>query len=99
MRGKSFRNQGSEEIIKHLAHFLDSDTKYNLFIDPLEVYFSIVKSHEPSKKRSAKRVKIRQGQKSLSKGQRKRISTKKTTRPKIRTVKKYRTVPLKGVTY
>ncbi|MFH0860464.1 MAG: hypothetical protein V1921_04635 [Candidatus Altiarchaeota archaeon] len=99
MSGKFFRNQTSEEIIKHLAHFLGCDSKYDLFIDPLGVYFRIVESHRTGGGPSHKRELMRQRREGMTRGERKRIGSRKMTRPKIRSVKKYRTVNLKGRDY
>lgn len=99
MKCAKFRNQTPEEIIKHLAHLLTNDTKYNLTVDPLRVYFTIAESTRAGRKRSDKRRRIREFQSGLSKGRRKQIGTKKRTRPKIRSVKKFRTVELKGRVY
>ncbi len=42
---------------------------------------------------------MRAAQRNLSKGQKKHMATKKTTRPKIRRIKRGRTVNLKGQVY
>ena len=98
MPGKKFGNQTVDQILKHLMNLLDPATKYTLSADPLNVHFTI-KEAMGKKPRSDKRKKLRAAQKNLSTGQKKHMATKKTTRPKIRTIKKGRTVNLKGQVY
>ena len=100
MKAKKFRNQTSEQILKHLANLLSGDNKYNLFVDPLGIYFTIKESVRTGGDKNAKKRADRRGaQEGLSKGRRKKVGTSKRTRPKIRSVKKFRTVPLKGQVY
>ncbi len=99
MASKKFNNQGKSQILKHLEHLLNSSASYNLFVDPLGIYLEIKESLGKRKKMSVKREKLKSESNHLSKGKRKRISTNKRTRPKIRTVKKGRTVKLKGIVY
>ncbi|RLI89156.1 MAG: hypothetical protein DRO62_02230 [Candidatus Altiarchaeales archaeon] len=99
MRGKRFSNQSQEQIISHLYHFLNENTRYNLSIDPLGIRFVITESTKKKKKPSEKRKLILGEQRNMSKRQRRLSNTKKRVRPKIRTVKKGRTVPLKGRVY
>ncbi len=98
MPKKRFGNQTVDQILKHLLNLLDSGLRYDLSVDPLNVHF-IIKEAMGKKHRSEKRKMLRAAQKNLSRGRRKHISTKKTTRPKIRTIKKGRTVNLKGQIY
>jgi len=98
-RGKRFSNQTAEEIIRHIRHFLSGQNTYNLSIDPLCIHFTINESTRPPKKVSDKRRLLREEHKDLSKGKRRLAGTKKRTKPKIRTVKKGRTVSLKGQVY
>ena len=100
MSKKQFSNQTPEQIISHLSHFMDNNLKYNLFIDPLGIRLVIKEStrkngNTPSKKRAQ----IKKEQENMSKRQKRISNTKKRTRPKIRTVKKGRTVELKGRVY
>jgi hypothetical protein len=99
MRGKRFSNQSQEQIISHLNRFLNEDTEYNLSMDPLGIKFVITESTKVNRKPSEKRKQIREEHKNMSKRHRKLFSTKKRTRPKIRSVKKGRTVELKGRIY
>lgn len=100
MKAKRFRNQTPEQVLKHLKKLLSDDNKYNLIVDPLGVYYTITESTRTGGRRDArKRQEIRRLQEGLSRGGRKRAGTRKRTSPKIRSVKKYRTVPLKGVAY
>ncbi|MBU4267138.1 MAG: hypothetical protein L6243_04185 [Candidatus Altiarchaeales archaeon] len=98
MPGKKFGNQTVDQILKHLINLLDPTAKYTLSVDPLNVHFTIREAFGKAP-RSEKRNKLRAAQKNLSTGQKKHIATKKTTRPKIRTIKKGRTVNLKGQVY
>jgi len=98
MPKKKFGNQTVDQILKHLLNLLDSGARYDLSVDPLNVNFTI-KEAMGKKPRSEKRNRLRAAQKSLSKGRKKHMATKKTTRPKIRTIKKGRTVNLKGQVY
>lgn len=101
MGPRRFSNQTVEQILKHLGNFLDVTSAYDLQIDPLGIYFSIREStrHRRSKGRSEKREKIRGQQDCMTKRERKLSNTKKRTQPKIRSVKKGRTVTLKGRVY
>jgi hypothetical protein len=102
MCGKRFSNQSADQVVKHLINLLNAEVKYNLSCDPLYVHFTIneaVGGARGGKGKSEKRLKVRAEQKNLSKGKRKHLGTKKTTRPKIRSIKKGRTVALKGRVY
>ncbi|MFC2154038.1 hypothetical protein ACFLRC_00965 [Candidatus Altiarchaeota archaeon] len=98
---KRFSNQTPDQIIKHLSNLLSTDTSYSLRVDPLGVYFEIKESRGGRKKKklSDKRAKIKSEQGKMSPRQRKLSNTKKRINPKIRSVKKGRTVTLKGRTY
>ncbi|MBD3388139.1 MAG: hypothetical protein GF416_03745 [Candidatus Altiarchaeales archaeon] len=97
--GKRFSNQKKEEILKHLSHLLDTNTLYHLKADPLSVYFEIRESRRPQKRESEKRKRLKEETKHLSKKKRRLSGTRKRIKPKIRSVKKGRTVNLKGVSY
>ena len=97
--GKRYTNQGKKAILKHLEGLLSPKKTYNLCADPLGIYFEIRESTRQKKQRSEKMRKIISENKHLSKGKRKQLGTKKRIRPKIRSVKKGRTVNLKGVSY
>ena len=98
MPKKKFGNQTVDQILKHLLNLLDPEAKYTLSVDPLNVHFTI-REVMGKKPRSEKRNRLRAAQRNLSKGRKKHMATKKTTRPKIRTIKKGRTVNLKGQVY
>lgn len=102
-KGKKFSNQTPEQVISHLCHLLGYDTKYDLSVDPFGVYFVIRECSRQSrgskKQGSDKRDRIRGEHSSMKPRQIKLSNTKKRINPKIRSVKKGRTVPLKGVTY
>ncbi|MFH1788056.1 MAG: hypothetical protein ABH834_01590 [Candidatus Altiarchaeota archaeon] len=99
MGARRFSNQDAEQVLKHLGRLLSPHAIYNLCVDPLGIYFEIRESTRRAKKGSEKRDKLNEQIKGFSKGKRKRFSTNKRTRPKIRTVKKGRTVSLKGRVY
>ncbi|ODS39264.1 MAG: hypothetical protein A7316_06015 [Candidatus Altiarchaeales archaeon WOR_SM1_86-2] len=98
MPRQKFSNQTSQQIIAHLSNILDCEIKYNLIVDPLGIRFAITKSTKQKRTASSKRKKLKEEQKDMTKKQRKLSSTKKRTRPKIRSIKKGRTVTLKGRT-
>ncbi|MBN2015032.1 MAG: hypothetical protein JW778_07620 [Candidatus Altiarchaeota archaeon] len=99
MAAKRFSNQSGEQIIKHISNFLQEDCSYDLFIDPLGIRFLITESTRKRKKPSVKRMLLRKEHQNMSKGLRKLSGTRKRTKPKIRSIKKGRTVSLKGRTY
>jgi len=97
-----FSRQTPEEIIKHLAHLLSYDTLYNLRVDPLRTHFYIseaVNKRRGKKGLSAKEKKYLEEVKNERPRTRRLAATKKRTKPKIRSVKKGRTVVLKGRVY
>ena len=99
-REKRFRNQSSVQILKHLSHLLSSNANYSLYVDPLGVYFEVRESRGRRKKRvSSKKQMIKSEQSGMKPRQKKLSNTKKRINPKIRSVKKGRTVTLKGRQY
>ncbi|ODS39231.1 hypothetical protein BEH94_01645 [Candidatus Altiarchaeales archaeon WOR_SM1_SCG] len=96
MPAQKFSNQKPEQIIAHLSNLLEYDLKYNLVVDPLGVHFTITESTKQDKRTSDKRKKLKEEQKKMTKGQRKLSGTRKRTNPKIRSIKKGRTVKLQG---
>ncbi|MBN2250831.1 MAG: hypothetical protein JW724_01985 [Candidatus Altiarchaeota archaeon] len=98
MHGKRFSNQTVEQVLAHLGNLLDRSLKYNLSSDPLGVHYTVTESVDRTKN-SEKRFKRREALRGLSRGARKHMGTKKMTGPKIRSIKKGRTVSLKGRTY
>ncbi len=99
MKSKRFSNQTAEQILKHLHTLLDDKQKYTLTADPLGIHFTVTESRKIRKKLSGKKINLKKEQEFMSKKQRRKSNTKKRTRPKIRTVKKGRTVNLKGQVY
>ena len=97
--GKRFRNQSKEQTLKHLSHLMKESTHYNISVDPLRIYFELRESSRRPKPKSEKLERLREETKHLSRKKRRLVGTKKRIRPKIRSVKKGRTVNLKGVTY
>ena len=96
MPKQKFSNQKPDQIIAHLSNLFNRDVKYNLVVDPLGIHFTITESIKQEREVSDKRKRIKEDQKNMTKGQRKLTGTKKRKGPKIRTVKKGRTVKLKG---
>jgi len=99
MGSKRFGNQTREQILKHLENLLSPQPYYNLWVDPLGICFEIRESAKQGGKTSRKREQFNSQFANLSKGKLRRLASKKHTRPKIRSVKKGRTVQLKGVVY
>jgi hypothetical protein len=96
MPARKFSNQKPEQIIAHLSNLFNREVRYNLFVDPLCIHFTITESLERNNEISDKRKKIKEDQQSMTKGQRKLSGTRKRKGAKIRSVKKGRTVNLKG---
>lgn len=97
--GKRFSNQSRDQVVAHLSNLLKDNTLYHVKSDPLEVYIEIRESRKPPKQESEKRKRVREETQHMSKKKRRLSGTRKRIKPKIRTVKKGRTVNLKGVTY
>jgi hypothetical protein len=97
--GKRFSNQGREEILRHLANLLKPNTLYHLSADPLEIQFEIRESNRQPHPVSEKRQMVQAEYVHMSKRKRRLSGTRKRVGPKIRSVKKGRTVNLKGVFY
>jgi hypothetical protein len=97
--GKRFRYQTKQQVLKHLSNMLKPGTLYGLKSDPLGIYFEVRESTRQRRRLSDKEKRIREETRHLSKKKRRLSSTKKRIRPKIRSVKKGRTVNLKGVSY
>jgi len=98
MHGKRFGNQTTEQIVKHLQTLLDPEVRYPLSVDPLGIHYTIMESTDGIKN-SGKIQMRREATEGMSKGMKKHMSTWKMKRPKIRSVKKGRTVNLKGQIY
>ncbi|MFH1721189.1 MAG: hypothetical protein ABH950_01145 [Candidatus Altiarchaeota archaeon] len=98
---KRFRNQSSEQILAHLSNLLIEESNYALYVDPLGVYFEVKESRgSPQKKKeSKKKTRIKSEQSQMKPRLIKLSNTKKRINPKIRTVKKGRTVALKRRSY
>jgi len=97
MPEKRFSNQTPEQIISHLSHFLRYNTSYNLFIDPLGIYYEIKESQGNVRKQE---IQLPKDWHQMSRKQRRDYRNKKRrVMPKIRNAKKGRTVNLKGREY
>ena len=98
MPTKKFSNQNTKQILAHLETYLQEDIEYNLKIDLLANYFEISSSAK-SKRKSAKRDRVRSEAEKLS--QRKRrlaLSAKRRDKPKLKHVRNGRQIKLKGRT-
>lgn len=96
MPTKKFSNQSTEQILSHLETYLQGDLKYTLKIDLFANYFEISSSTK-SKRKSAKRDRVRNEAKKLS--QRKRrlaLSAKRRDKPKLKHVRNGRQIKLGG---
>jgi len=96
MSSKRFGNQTAEQVVKHLSNLLDKNIRYNLYADPLGVYFRVTESTNSVKHISPKRRRILAEQQNMRPREVIVSNTKKRINPKIRSVKKGRTVVLKG---
>lgn len=96
MGRKFFGNQDVSQIIAHLQYFLRGGLKYNLKIDPLGVHFEI----DEAVRREQRLTNVDQYGHELSgmsRKQRRNFNLKRRrSRPKLRSVKKGRTVSLRG---
>jgi hypothetical protein len=97
--GKRFSNQNRDEILRHLANLLRQGTLYHLISDPLDIHFEIRESNNQPREVSDKRQRIQAEFQYMSKKKRRLSGTRKRVGAKIRSVKKGRTVNLKGVYY
>lgn len=96
MGKKFFGNQDVEQIISHLRHFLRNNLKYNLKIDPMGVHFEIDEAIV-KEQRVTNRDQFSSELGGMSRKQRRLFNLKRRrSRPKLRSVKKGRTVPLRG---
>jgi len=96
MPPKRFSNQTPEQIVGHLSHFLKRNIMYNLYIDPLGVYYSITEARGGQKQD----FELPKDWHQMSNREKREFRQKKRrVNPKIRNVKKGRTVNLKGREY
>lgn len=96
MSSKFFGNQDCEQIIGHLRNFLRRNVRYNLSIDGLGIHFEINEAiaHE---RRVTNREQFGSELSGMSNKERRLFNLKRRRiKPKIRSVKKGRTVSLKG---
>jgi hypothetical protein len=96
---KRFSNQNKEEILRHLTNLLKPNTLYHLSADPLEIFFEIRESNRPPRPLSDKRMMVQEEFRNFSKKKRRLSGTRKRVHPKIRSIKRGRTVNLKGIVY
>jgi hypothetical protein len=96
MGRKFFGNQDAGQVIAHLSNLLRRGLKYNLEVDPLGVHFEI----DEAVQRTARLTNQTQfsGELSgMSNRERRLFNLKRRrSRPKIRSVKRGRTVSLRG---
>jgi len=96
MSGKFFGNQDHEQIIGHLKNFLRDGVRYNLSIDGLGIHFEIKEAIQHERRMTNSEL-FKNELSGMSKKERKEFNLKRRRmRPKIRSVKKGRTVSLKG---
>jgi hypothetical protein len=96
---KRFGNQSREEVMRHLGNLMHPGKLYNLSVDPLGIYYEIRESNRQPREDSEKRLMVREQYAHMSQRMRRLSGTRKRVNPKIRSVKKGRTVNLKGVLY
>jgi hypothetical protein len=97
--GKRFSNQNRDEVLRHLLNLLKPNNLYHLSADPLGIHFEISESSRPPRQVSDKRMMVQEEFSAFSKKKRRLSGTRKRVNPKIRSIKKGRTVNLKGVIY
>lgn len=96
MSRKFFGNQDCEQIIGHLRNFLRRGVRYNLSIDGLGVHFEINEAiqHE---RRMTNREQFKNELSGMSNKERREFNLKRRRiKPKLRSVKKGRTISLGG---
>ena len=94
MGAMRFSNQRKDEILRHLAVILREGTYYNLSSDPLCIHFEVRESNFQPHEKPERQFRQWDRRRDM-----RRSGTRKRVRPKIRSVKKGRTVNLKGVVY
>jgi ABC-type iron transport system FetAB ATPase subunit len=97
--GARISNQDREQVLRHLANMLKPDIYYHVFSDPMGICFEVRESDWRPKPASEKLLMLQAEASTLSKKHRRLSGTRRRKRPKIRTVKRGRTVNLKGVVY
>jgi len=96
MGSKFFSNQDSEQILAHLRNFLRNGLKYNLKIDPLGIHFEIDETIRRDQ-RITNQEQFSHELHGMSQKQRRLFNLKRRrSKPKLRSVKKGRTVSLRG---
>jgi len=96
MGSKFFSNQDSEQILAHLRNFLRKGLKYNLRIDPLGIHFEINEAVYRGE-RVTNQDQFSNELHQMSNKQRRLFNLKRRrSKPKLRSVKKGRTVSLRG---
>ena len=96
MPEKRFSNQTPEQIISHLTFFLRNNMNYNLYIDPLGIYYEIKEARGGVKQDMQLPANWNQMSQKECRDYRHK---KRRGHAKIRSVKKGRTVSLKGREY
>jgi hypothetical protein len=97
MGSKYFGNQEKEQIIAHIKSFLRPGLRYNLKIDPLGIHFEIFEAVR-REERKTNREQFGHEVRDMTQKERRRFNLKRRrTNPKIRSVKRGRTVSLKGI--
>jgi hypothetical protein len=96
MGSKFFGNQDSEQILAHLRNFLRRNLRYNLKVDPLGIHFEISEAIQRND-RLTNQEQFSHELRGMSQKQRRLFNLKRRrSKPKLRSVKKGRTVSLRG---
>lgn len=96
MAGKFFGNQDAGQVLSHLRNLLRNNLRYNLKADPLGIHFEVDEAiqHE---RRTTNRDQFGHELEGMSGKQRRLFNLKRRrVKPKLRSVKKGRTLSLKG---
>jgi hypothetical protein len=97
--GRRASSQTRQQIISHLMSVLREERLYTLTTDPLNIHITIRECERQKRTLSEKQMNVRREFASKSKKIRRLSATRRRTGPKIRSVKKGRTVNLKGAVY
>jgi len=96
MGRKFFGNQSSEQTMSHLRRFLRKGVNYNLEIDPMGIHFEIDEAVS-REARTTNRTQFSNELGTMGKKQRRKFNLRRRrSRPKLRSVKKGRTISLRG---
>ncbi|VVB52359.1 Uncharacterised protein [uncultured archaeon] len=99
MPERRFSNQTPEQILGHLRNFLHPENQYDLVVDPLGIHMFIRECLKSSRRKqrkilTEKEMRIQRDQQNMKPSDIRLSNTKKRVNPKIRSVKRGRTVKL-----